>query len=274
VLAADFNHDGRPDLLIFGSTLQVLINNGSGSFSAPVTIALPAGITRALQVALADFNSDGYLDVAVCSGGSGANSAVVYLNDHSGNLIAGQTLTTPNGCNGISAGDANRDGKIDLAVTSVSRTSSSPVNSISTYFGDGTGHFGAPITQSNLALTFMQDPSQNPCQSQTSTGADFNGDGVLDVLILSSCNSNPVTTGNVYLASGDGTGHYALKEVDEGNTSVDLRSAPFIKDINSDGKPDVIYDNSQAGPHASVNTELKFGRLRDFNRGFGDCLCG
>jgi hypothetical protein len=49
-----------------------------------------------------------------------------------------------------------------------------------------------------------------------------------------------------------------LKEVDEGNTSVDLRSAPFIKDINGDGKPDVVYDNSQIGPHASSNTELKF----------------
>jgi hypothetical protein len=66
MLAADFNHDGRPDLLIYGSSLAISLNNSAGDFSAPIPVSLPASYSLVTQVGLADFNRDGYTDVAAC----------------------------------------------------------------------------------------------------------------------------------------------------------------------------------------------------------------
>jgi len=113
MIAADLNHDGHPDLLVFGTGMEVLLNNGSGDFGGPIAINLPASYTAIQQVALADFNADGFPDVAACVSGSNGTigAAAIYLNDHSGNLILGQVAPAPAACSGIAAGDANRDGK-------------------------------------------------------------------------------------------------------------------------------------------------------------------
>ncbi len=61
----DFNGDGKPDLAVpnYGSgTVGVLLNQGSGTFAAPVTYAVGKD---ADSVAVADFNGDGRLDLAV-----------------------------------------------------------------------------------------------------------------------------------------------------------------------------------------------------------------
>src|SRR5947209_9514595 len=159
MLAADFNHDGRPDLLIYGSALSLSLNNGAGNFSAPIPVRLPASYSLVSQVALEDFNADGYTDVAACvnsaDGASGA--AAVFLNDHSGKLILSQVIPAPAACKGIAAGDANHDGKADFAFTYYTGSFSAPVNAIATLFGDGAGHFASPETKSNIALSATKD---------------------------------------------------------------------------------------------------------------------
>src|SRR5689334_7173815 len=136
VLTGDFNHDGRPDLLVYGAGLSVLLNNGSGSFGAAINSSLPSGATTIAQVALADLNGDGFTDVAACTVGSNGTtgSASVYLNDHSGKLVLGQVIALPAPCKGIAAGDANHDGKADLSVAYYTGSYSAPANAVATWF--------------------------------------------------------------------------------------------------------------------------------------------
>ncbi len=260
VRAADFNGDGRQDLLVFGSGLEVLLNTGSGNFSALSTSALPSGATAISQVALTDLNGDGFIDVAACAvGNNGATgSASVYLNDHSGKLVLGQVIPLPAPCKGLAAGDANRDGKVDLAIAYYTGSFTAPASQIATWFGDGTGQFANPATQA-VTLTFAQEADRNPCSIAAATGADFDGDSTLDLLVFGSCQQgSAATTGNIYLAHGDGTGHYSLTKLTEAYTSASQTAAPYIKHVNGDGKPDVVYVQEQTGPHDSDATDIDY----------------
>ena len=65
---ADFNRDGHPDLLLTGydnnglGVATILLGNGDGSFQAAQNY--PAGLNVG-SPAVADFNRDGILDIAV-----------------------------------------------------------------------------------------------------------------------------------------------------------------------------------------------------------------
>jgi len=253
---------------MYGSALAVLLNNGSGNFASAISSALPSGATTIVQVALADLNGDGFTDVAACTVGSNGTSgnAAVYLNDHSGKLVLGQVIALPAPCKGIAAGDANRDGKADLAIAYYTGSFTAPSNVIAIWFGDGAGQF-ADSSNQTVTLTFSQDASRNPCSVVAATGADFDGDGTLDLLIFGMCQQgSSATAGNIYLGHGDGSGHYALTEINEAFTSASLNAAgPYVRDINGDGKLDVVYVQEQTGPHGSDGTDIDYA----INRGSG-----
>lgn len=89
-------------------TVNLLQGNGDGTFGAPVEY--PAGINP-VAVVLADFNNDGWLDVATAN--NAGHGASVLLNDGTGAFLApteystlkvGQTASYPES---VAAGDFN-----------------------------------------------------------------------------------------------------------------------------------------------------------------------
>ncbi len=95
VLIADFNHDGRPDVILPGYNENngqiptrgvVLINNGT-SFTRT---DLP-DYTIAHGACLGDVNNDGYVDVLVAGGTQGSVGGV-YINNHDGTFTLNQNL--------------------------------------------------------------------------------------------------------------------------------------------------------------------------------------
>src|SRR5262249_46272533 len=63
VAVADFNHDGKLDILSSGDSAggaSVELGNGDGTFQAPLDVGLPSG-----YAAVGDFNHDGYPDLAI-----------------------------------------------------------------------------------------------------------------------------------------------------------------------------------------------------------------
>src|SRR5262249_46300053 len=92
---ADFNLDGLLDLAVGGSVCNVVMDDGHGNFSEP--ISLPAG-NSPLQVVAADFNLDGKPDLALANfNGSGSfpnpyeGSVTILLGD---GLGASRDVTT------------------------------------------------------------------------------------------------------------------------------------------------------------------------------------
>ncbi|HYW43991.1 MAG TPA: VCBS repeat-containing protein [Bryobacteraceae bacterium] len=190
VVVADFNGDGKPDLAVsyFGSDTAgtgggvfVLLGNGDGTFGAPKSIS--AG-SAPVSLAVADFNGDGKLDLAVAN----VTSRTVSLLPGNGDGTFGAPAAYPTGedQNGapksILVLDVNGDGAPDLAVGNGSD------NSVSVLLNTG-GKFGQPIVASM------------PVDAQYLAYSDFNHDGKLDLAVASVQSSAMV----LLFGKGDGT---------------------------------------------------------------------
>jgi hypothetical protein len=70
-VVADVNGDGKPDLVTTGTEVDVLLNNGDGTFGAAQAVG-PAGSS----LVVADFNKDGRPDIAQIDG-SGTSVDVI-----------------------------------------------------------------------------------------------------------------------------------------------------------------------------------------------------
>ncbi len=142
---ADFNRDGRPDLVVntdAGTTLLSL-GNGDGTFQSPST--LPFTTQSPAGIAVADINKDGLLDVVVDDFGlaSGAPGSIqIALQQPDGTFLPAATLTSIVHPNGIITGDFDGDGIIDIAA--LSGASSGEPSNVVIFPGRGQGDFLAP----------------------------------------------------------------------------------------------------------------------------------
>ncbi len=108
---ADVNGDGKLDLLLDNAAdrgFGVLLGNGDGTFQVPHTMPISFSGDSSAQIAVADFNGDGKLDVAI-----GAANDVLLGN---GDGTFQNPLLLNAGGLGTAVGDFNLDGKPDLAV--------------------------------------------------------------------------------------------------------------------------------------------------------------
>src|SRR5262245_39250325 len=131
----DVNGDGRPDLVVNNTggldsvvaQLAVLLGNGDGTFRAPI-LHSPGTTGGDGDVALADFNNDGRLDVAV--GGQAALPDGLTVNIGNGDGTFGAPFLSPlrfstggNDPFGVTAADLNGDGRVDLVAANSASSS-------------------------------------------------------------------------------------------------------------------------------------------------------
>ncbi|MGE0480028.1 MAG: FG-GAP repeat domain-containing protein [Phycisphaerae bacterium] len=173
----DFNGDGHVDIvtmdgpLLSIGTLRIRLNNGDGTFGAPLSSAMQGhGIVKPA----ADFNGDGLLDIAANATVNPGGYISVALGNGDGTI--GLVTTYPvNRPSGITTADFDRDGNIDLAVTSFNT-----YNTVSVMLGHGDGAFAAPL------------PFATAGNPECPTAADLNGDSWLDV-VTSNRNADSVS---------------------------------------------------------------------------------
>jgi protein involved in polysaccharide export with SLBB domain len=135
IVTADVNRDGHMDIIAANATpgnvagIQVWLGDGRGNW--PVESG-PTKAGQYMDVAVADFNEDGVLDL-VGTGWGVHGSLRVWLGDGSGNWSALKVLSSGS-FYGVNAGDLNRDGHMDIMAGTYRA-------GIQVFFGNGDGRF-------------------------------------------------------------------------------------------------------------------------------------
>ena len=167
VIVADVNGDTSNDIIASHLSIRTLLGIGDGSFQSAI---FSPGPTFSGPLAVADFNHDSKLDVAVGYQNpfNGSSGTVVMLGNGDGTFQSTLSNTFPS-LGAVYAADFNGDEKDDLLVVS-----SGNANVLS---GDGAGTFGSP-----LAFAVGAGP-------YTVVAADFNQDNAPDLVITNSADA-------------------------------------------------------------------------------------
>lgn len=235
VVAADFNQDNKPDVVVANQNdrlLSVFLNDGQGRFGTPRNISVGDG--NALLVG--DFSGDGQPDLMV----GGAFSISFLRGDGAGgfatptNVPLGGLNLNSGGPNTLHKADFNGDGKLDLAFPAG--------QGIALFLADGAGGFTTQsyaVGRSTVAIAV----------------SDFNRDGKPD-LAATKQESNNFT---VLLNSAADFRAMKMARISFGLQSVQAA------DLNKDAKPDLIVTDGSGLYTGIGNGAGEFSDVKTYN---------
>ena len=265
VAIGDFNTDGHPDIAAANQgsstsdgSIAVLFSNGDGTFqpvpatctfTSSICIPIPGVTTGTVTtnsvlsaIAVADFDGDGNLDIAVADEAN--NRVLILFGDGTGSFSAPTAATTyATGVKPVAllTSDFNGDGFPDLAVVNAG-IGTSP-GSVSILLGNSTrGKTNTFLAKTDYAVGISPTAI---------TTADFNADGYLDLAVTNTADSATNTASSVSIMLGSNTGTFTAKgAVATGTDPVGIAAADF----NSDGHPDlaITYTTDTLGNSVSV----------------------
>lgn len=271
VVAADLDGDGDLDLLVgrtHATGNAVLLNNGSGSFAAPVFYEHAPGTQNpGAAVALVDVDRDGRPDLVASA--TTSNNGVVSVRRNNGNgtfasAVLYNLMAYSWTLSSIASADLNGDGWPDIIGTTPSGRA---VDGFHVLLSNGSGGFQTGVYY--------------PAAKQTVDVMAFDADGDGDADVLTLANDSAVLT--LHANAGDGR-LPALPQYPIGVLSHNMDAA----DIDRDGDLDIVSVDSAArilrnngdgtfAPAVQFNTPINPGSvlLRDMNNdGFPDMVLG
>jgi len=167
VVTADFNLDGNLDLAVANlsaNNVTLLLGNGAGNFTAAPSSPFNVGAAP-VSMAVADFNGDGYADLAVANS-AGGNVTVLLGNGTGGFKPAtGSPYTAGKGPASVAVGDFNqnvREGQLGLVVANKAEGSITVLLNTFTYtptMVSAAGYTAAtPVAPGSIVTIFGTDP--------------------------------------------------------------------------------------------------------------------
>jgi hypothetical protein len=176
--------------------------------------SITGSVNLTSPIAGGDFNNDGKLDFIVASG------PTVYVLAGNGDGTFAPAYGSAGPANaaitGIHVADLNRDGKQDLIINGKRGTT----GVLATMLGNGDKSFQAPV-----------ETDFTGAASSSIVVGDFNGDGILDVALISA--------GGVRVMLGNGNGTFQAPMTSSFST-YSGRDGIAAADFNGDGKLDIV----------------------------------
>jgi|JI9StandDraft_1071089.scaffolds.fasta_scaffold00688_19 hypothetical protein len=242
---SDFNLDGYGDLVICSSLLGNANNKASvylgstNGFVASTIITAPSGTTTEFCSSLltADFNGDGYSDLAISDVSTGANGFVYIYNGTASGFSVTPTLQLSSASDSnfgiaLTAGDINGDGYSDLICAK------STTSNLFTFFGSSSG-----LSTTATSLSTIAAVSSSPRMLL----ADLSGDGKADLILTDTSDSG--NTGRILIYMSNGSTISTSSSVIITGEAANDQLGQFLTtaDFNNDGINDLLVGASIAG---------------------------
>ena len=277
IAQGDFDRDGIPDLVVgggsSGTTITLRQGNGDGTFKPPVVVG-QADSQEVLDVAAADLNGDGKLDVvALCIMGT----FDVFYGNGDGTFQPPVAVATKASPRSMTVGGFYGDGLLDIAVGDVAGNveifknvggknfvlsnsilveSNTAVNAVHAgsltgrvtadlgaltpdgayvLWGDGRGGFSPVLLKNYL---YGKPLGLNVVR--------LNQDGIEDILVTYNCATNP---GNAYypvcggIDAFYGLGNRGIRYQHLVSEPGVILGTPWAVDVNGDGVADLVSDS-------------------------------
>ncbi len=240
VATGDLNGDGFPDIVIAHEFIPnvILFNDGTGIFTNVTADALPQARQDSEDIAIADFDGDGDLDIVFVTEDDishvtgESRKHEYYLNNGSGKFTAAPFALPDSKANAVAAADLTGDGFPDLVV------GNDGMNYL--LVNDGKGGF---IDETATRLPEIFDITQDI------KIADIDGDSDLDIMVGNEDRNR--------LLINNGKGVFADESMDRlpQHISIETRKVT-IADVNADGAPDIFLSNVAWRQNKTVHNRL------------------
>lgn len=237
VTAADFNHDGKPDLLYYSTAggVALRLNDGTGHFIPTSPLPDSLRLAVAYELATGDFDSDGHLDLVLTNALPGNADVRIGFGDGSGHFnrirrvaICHDSTSVQAEVNGLTVGDFDLDGDLDLAATSMADST------VAVRFNNGVGRFSPPLFDM-LAGSGVRHL----------TSADVDRDGDLDLIASHTANAAGHQLALFYNDGGGGFSPRVRVAFPPLPGSGQIRSLATA-DADGDGDPDLLVAGNAA----------------------------
>ena len=248
--AADLNADGFPDLYMPES--ESTIYWGSQQGYAPIRKSVIGG-KQAMSGQAADFDRDGYLDLALSEWAPGEEGAGLYWGGPTGYSAANRFVFRIGSVRFHTIADLNRDGWADVIFPTTS---------------------GEVVIFWNSANGFNNARKQSlPCAAAVSVEvADLNGDGHLELIVANLWDKNPApgkprsfggsAEADTLIYWGSAGGYSAARRQvlpSVGNEDV------TVADLNRDGKLDLVLTSYHAGSTRNAPSRIYWNGAQGFD---------
>jgi hypothetical protein len=231
VECADVDNDGDLDILIANEYTpnKLMLNNGSGVFTDGTPGRLPAKNLDSEDIAIADFDNDGDLDVVFATEDHRVHE--YYLNNGSGSFMTDVSSRLPQStANSVLAEDINNDSIPDLVFGNANPNDTPGQNFILINNGDGTFR-DETYQRLDTVLDVTQDIKMG----------DLDGDGDKDMVVGNEDGNK------LYLNNGSGffTDSTASRLP---LTGTEETRKVTLDDVDEDGDLDIYFANVDFGP--------------------------
>ncbi|MFK7969542.1 MAG: T9SS type A sorting domain-containing protein [Bacteroidia bacterium] len=232
----DIDNDGDKDIILTGynaagnAFTTLYSNNGSGTFTAVIGAIFED--QKGGSVAFADLDNDSDLDVLlVGQDNSGNPSSKMYANNGTGSFTLVANTAFENCAGGdFTIGDTDNDGDLDVFICGVNGSGAYLSN---LYLNNGTGSF-----------SLVSGTPFQPTSVGTTSFADFDGDGDIDLLLAGSGVGGLITNSiiaNIY--ENQGSNSFVLADSLTGA----YLSSTAIGDIDGDQDLDLVIGGTSTG---------------------------